>query len=465
MKAHYDIAVIGAGPAGMAAAIIASGNGASVALFDEQAAAGGQIYRSITRQRLADQGVLGEEYYQGLELVEKLGASGVDHIAGATVWQVSTDREIGVSKAGASSLLMADQIIIATGAMERAFPVSGWTLPGVMGAGAAQVLLKSSGVLMPDAVFAGTGPLLYLVAHQYMRAGGAIRAVLDTTPRGNYLRALPHLPAALSQIGVIFKGQRWIRELRAAGIPFVRGVQDVRCVGIAVLEAVEYRKGKRWTRVETDHLLLHQGVVPNANLAMAAGCKHIWNDAQLCWHAQTGDWYESDIAGIAVTGDGAAISGAVAARMSGEIAALGAVCRGGFITDEERNKQAAETRRALAAETRLRPFLDALFKPQQTFRAPVDDATIVCRCEEVTAGEIRDAAQLGCGDTNQLKQHTRCGMGPCQGRLCSLTASEILAQENGKPIAHLAPPRQRAVAKPLLLGELAALCDAPVDGG
>ena len=184
MKDHYDIAIIGAGPAGMTAATVAGNHGASVLLVDEQPEAGGQIYRAVGSQTIKDINIRGPDYYIGRGLVSALRGSGVETINGATVWQVSEDREIGVSRDGVARLIKADQVIIATGAQERPFPVPGWTLPGVMNAGGAQVLLKSSGVAMPDAVFIGTGPLLYLVAYQYLKAGVAIRAILDTTPRG-----------------------------------------------------------------------------------------------------------------------------------------------------------------------------------------------------------------------------------------------------------------------------------------
>lgn len=465
MKTHYDIAIIGAGPAGMAAAITASAYGAAVAVFDEQPAAGGQIYRAVSRQGLVDKRVFGPEYYQGLVQVEEFAACDAEHITGATIWQVSCEREIGVSKDGASHLLTAGQIIIATGAMERPFPVPGWTLPGVMGVGAAQVLLKSSGIVFSNAVFVGTGPLLYLVAYQYLRAGVEIRAILDTTPRANYLRALPHVPAAIANIADLKKGRRWIKELRAAGIPFIRGVQDIRCVGNETVEAVEYRKGGRWTSIETDNVLLHQGVVPNTNLSMSVGCKHVWNDAQLCWHAAVDDWYESDIGGVAIAGDSASIGGAVAACHVGDVAALGALHRGGFITKGKRDDQSCAARRVLATETRMRPFLNAMFRPPDRLRIPKDNATTVCRCEEVTARQIRDAVEEGCADTNQLKSFTRCTMGACQGRFCALTAAEIIAQETGTSVTKIAPPRQRPVVKPLLLGELENLSITSESGG
>jgi NADPH-dependent 2,4-dienoyl-CoA reductase/sulfur reductase-like enzyme len=459
---HYDIAVIGAGPAGIAAACLAAKHGATVLLLDEQMRPGGQIYRNIANQTIKNRQILGVDYYKGDNLVQELTTSNVNHVDGATCWQVSGEHEIGYSKDGVAYLVHAEQIIIATGAMERPLPVSGWTLPGVMNAGAAQILLKSSGVTIEDAVFIGTGPLLYLIAYQYFQAGIAIGAILDITPRGNYLKALPHLPAAFADLGGLLKGWGWIRQIRKAGIPLIKGIEDIKLSGKNALERVEYLRKGKWHQIATKSALLHQGVVPNVNLAMACGCKHQWNEAQLCWHAVTDDWAESNIDGIVVTGDGAGIGGALAAETSGRIAALGALCRSGRISQEIRNQTAAPLRRALAREMRIRPFLDTLFQPGDRFRIPMDDATIVCRCEEVTAGTIRQAVADGCLGPNQLKSFTRCGMGPCQGRSCGLTVSEIIAHERDVPVTEAGAFRLRFPIKPLSLGELADLAVEPV---
>jgi len=461
VKDQYDIAVIGAGPAGMAAAMLAAKHGASTLLLDEQARVGGQIYRNISSQTIKDENILGPDYYKGQNLTRELAASNVDHISETTVWQVSAEREIGISKDGTARLLHADQIIIATGAMERPFPVPGWTLPGVMNAGAAQILLKSSGVVIPDAVFIGTGPLLYLIAYQYLQAGIPVRAILDTTPRGNYFRALPHLPAAFSNLAGLLKGQGWIRQIRKAGIPFIKGVEDVKLSGENALEMVEYKRKGKWQQIGTNHALLHQGVVPNTNLAMACGCKHRWNESQLCWHAVTDDWLETDIQGIAIAGDGGSIGGALAAEYSGRIAALGALHRYGAISQEVRDQLAVPLRQALQREMRIRPFLDTLFQPGEQFRIPKEDTTIVCRCEEVTLGTIRQAVNDGCLGPNQLKSFTRCGMGPCQGRSCGLTISEIIAQLCNKPVSDIGAFRLRFPIKPLMLGELADMAVEP----
>ena len=457
MNGHYDIVVVGAGPAGMAAATVAAKHGARALLLDEQPVAGGQIYRAVSRPTLTDRNVLGPDYYQGQDLIAELEASGAEHQTGATVWQLSAEREIGVSKDGVAQLLTADQIIIATGAQERPFPVSGWTLPGVMTAGGAQVLLKSAGLAASDAVFAGTGPLLYLVANQYLKAGIAIRAILDTTPRGNSLRALPHLPAAMMSIGALMKGRRWIAELRAAGIPFIKGVEDLKLIGTDALSAVEYRHRQHWERIDTSRVFLHQGIVPNVNLAMAAGCAHRWSNAQLCWHAVTDTWAETDVPGVAIAGDGAAVNGALAAECLGRIAAYGALHRCARLDATLRNRLSAPSREILARERRLRPFLDAMFRPSRQFRIPEDDATLVCRCEEVPAARVRESVDLGCIGPNQLKGFSRCGMGPCQARMCGLTISEMIAERRGVSVAEVGALRLRPPVKPLMLGELAAL--------
>jgi NADPH-dependent 2,4-dienoyl-CoA reductase/sulfur reductase-like enzyme len=461
MKDHYDIAVVGAGPAGMAAATVAAEHGADVVLFDEQPLAGGQIYRALSRQTLADRRVLGPDYYHGEALITALQNGGAEHVADTTVWEVTPERAIGISSAGTARLLSADQVILATGAQERPFPVPGWALAGAMSAGAAQVLLKSAGLAEPDAVFAGTGPLLYLVANQYLKAGIPIRAILDTTPRTNSLGALPHLPGALMGAAALVKGRRWITELRNAGIPFVNAVEHLKVTGDESVTGVEYAHRGAWHRIDTDRVFLHQGVVPNVNLAMATGCTHRWSDAQLCWHAVTDAWGESDMAGVAIAGDGAAINGARAAEYAGRIAAYGALHRCARLDAQSRDRLAKPCRQALARERRGRAFLDRLFRPADQFRIPEDDSTIVCRCEEVTAARVRESVALGCLGPNQLKGFSRCGMGPCQARMCGLTLSEIIAQSRKVPVAEVGALRLRPPVKPLMLGELAALAVPP----
>src|SRR5436189_2444006 len=187
----YDLVVIGGGPAGLAAASLAARAGLSTVLFDENPGVGGQIYRGITSTPLVNRTILGEDYWAGEALAAEAKASGAAIVTGATVWSLDPQKIVGVSIDGKARMIAAERVIIATGSLERPFPVPGWTLPGVMSAGAAQTALKAQG-LVPTGrtVMAGSGPLLWLLAAQLLRAGAKIEAVLDTAPRIHWLRAL-----------------------------------------------------------------------------------------------------------------------------------------------------------------------------------------------------------------------------------------------------------------------------------
>jgi NADPH-dependent 2,4-dienoyl-CoA reductase/sulfur reductase-like enzyme len=204
-----------------------------------------------------------------------------------------------------------------------------------------------------------------------------------------------------------------------------------------------------------DTLLLHQGVVPHVNLAMATGCRHEWDRTQLCWRPVVDAWGASSVVGVSVAGDGAGIEGAEAAEHAGRLAALDAAHRLDVLSRDRRDQIAQEfwAKRRLA--TVGRGFLDRWFRPHPEFRVP-DDATIVCRCEEVTAGQIRDSVRLGCPGPNQMKAYLRCGMGPCQGRLCGLTVTEIMAEARGVSPTEVGYYRLRAPMKPVPLRDLAA---------
>ncbi|HLI11504.1 MAG TPA: NAD(P)/FAD-dependent oxidoreductase [Alphaproteobacteria bacterium] len=456
LRESYDLAVIGAGPAGLAAAARAAGLGVATVLFDEQPAPGGQIYRGVTETPLRERAVLGADYWHGADLVAPLRASGADYVAGAAVWSVSREGEIGVSIAGAARLIRARRVILATGALERPFPIPGWTLPGVMTAGAAQILLKSSGLVAQGAVvLAGTGPLLWLLAAQYRRAGARIAAMLDTTPPENRRAALPHLPAFLAS-PYFRKGLALLREVKGS-LRIIRDVGAIAARGDGRLREVVYRSGDgAEERLPADTLLLHQGVAPNLNLANSIGCKQEWDATQLCFAPVVDEWGASSVDLVAIAGDGAGIAGAQAAEERGRLAALDAACRLGRIDKARRDREAAPHRTALRRAERGRAFLDLLYRPRRSHRIPAGD-TIVCRCEEVTAQQITETVALGCTGPNQMKSFLRCGMGPCQGRLCGLTVTELIAAARGVSPAEVGYYRLRPPVKPITLEELAGL--------
>jgi NADPH-dependent 2,4-dienoyl-CoA reductase/sulfur reductase-like enzyme len=451
LASSYDLAVIGGGPAGMAAAALAASAGVQTVLFDENPGLGGQIYRGITANPVKNRAILGEDYWAGASLAAEAKASGALVVNGATVWSLDLDRKIGVSIAGKARMIDAQRVIIATGSLERPFPVPGWTLPGVMTAGAAQTALKAQG-LVPDGrtVMAGCGPLLWLLAAQMLRAGVKIEAILDTSTRKYWPQALLHLPEFMLS-PYWSKGLALLREVKAK--VKVIGIDAVRAEGKGKLEEVVYQAGGREQRIRADLLLLHQGVVPNVNLANAAGVAHRWNQRQLCFEPVLDQDFASSVPGIAVAGDGAGIAGGTAAAERGRIAAIAAV-RALNPTASVPDPQTV--RQSLQREEMGRRFLDWVYRPAESFRQP-EGETIVCRCEEITAKQVRDMAAIGCEGPNQMKAFLRCGMGPCQGRLCGLTVTELIAETRGTTPDEVGYYRLRPPVKPISLAELASL--------
>lgn len=458
-----ELLVVGAGPAGLAAATLAARHGVDVMLVDEQPTPGGQIYRAITTTPLRNHDTLGKDYWHGETLVNAFKRSHARYQPGATVWAVSrmttqdlqSGFEVGYSVAGEARMLHARNIILATGAQERPFPIPGWTLPGVMTAGAAQTMFKTAGIVPGKrTVLAGCGPLLYLVAWQYMNAGVKIEALLDTTAADGLSLAFPHVWGFLRS-PYLAKGLKLVHEVRAKA-RIIRGITALAAVGVDKLDHVRYTADGKIAELPCDQLLLHQGVAPNINLSQAIGVQLRWSETMLCWEPVVDDWGNTNVAAVGIAGDGASITGALAAEHRGRLAALEACRQLGKIDQVSRDREAEVHRKALARAVLGRDFFDRMYRPPEQFRIPAGD-TIVCRCEEVTAAQVREAVKLGCPGPNQLKSFLRCGMGPCQGRFCNGTVTEIIAQERGLTPQEVGHYRLRFPTKPLTLGELASL--------
>jgi len=458
MKQHYQLAIIGAGPAGLAAATLAAEQGVEVVVFDEQAAPGGQIYRAMESipQRRARQ--LGDEYQRGRKLISAFRAGSAKYFPETQVWSLNGQREIGLLRQGQAHTMTADQVVIASGAMERPVPFPGWTLPGVMNAGAGQILFKAHGIVPDDGVvLAGSGPLLLLLAWQYLHAGVGVKALLDVTPMMNHLHALPGVPRALLAGHYITKGIRYKRDLKRAGISTLHNVRSLRAQGKDTLQAVSFLHNGREQSLETAVLLVHFGIIPHTQLGRVAGCRHVWDDSQLCWRPHLDEWGRTSVDGILIAGDGGGIGGARSAEHAGRLAACQALYALGALDRTTRQRLARNDRKWMRDESHIRPFLETFFRISDELLQVADDDTLVCRCEEVSAGQIRAAVADGHRDSNQVKFFTRCGMGPCQGRQCGEAVSHIVAVASGKAVQDIGHYRERPPVNPLTLGQLAGL--------
>ncbi|MBY6112478.1 FAD-dependent oxidoreductase [Halomonas sp. DP1Y21-3] len=510
-KDRARVVVLGAGPAGMAAALRLAEAGLRSLVLDQARAPGGQIYRDLDQPQL-DAAVMGKDYHRGRALVgaflDAARRGEIDYRPGTRVWWIEAlgdalndalddglndAHRLGVrGHDGISRELVAERLIIATGAMERGWPFPGWQLPGVMQAGAAQILMKQGALLTEGPpVLAGNGPLLYLLAWQYLNAGCPPRMILDTAPNLGLARTLRHPLRAWRARGYLAKGARMLAALRRAGVPIVRGVQSLAAEGDQRLTGVRYRRrgDSDEHRLKTDWLLTHMGVVPEPQLPRGLGIEHRWQEAQQAFVPNRRD----DLSvrpGVWLAGDGGGIGGAVNAEREGRLAALAVLddlmdkplddlmaapletpadAKGAAapIPDaDNRRAIARESARAIAKESAAlrrrrrqdlsgRRLLDALFTPPADWVERQPGETLICRCEGVSQAQLKAALEAGPAGPNQLKAFTRCGMGPCQGRLCGTNVSRLMAREQGRDMDEVGYYRIRPPLTSITLGELA----------
>ena len=341
--------------------------------------------------------------------------------------------------------------------MERPVPFRGWTLPGVMNAGAGDILLKTAG-LLPETpvVLAGSGPLLYLVASHLIRKGHPLAAVLDQTPPSNMLKAAPHLPAGLLGLPLLLRGLSMLNDVRKSGTPVYRDVSGIEAQGADRLERVSFfSKGPAHT-LEAATLLYHGGVIPRTHMANALDLPHHWDARQQCWTVACDGCGRTAREGVYVAGDCSRVRGAAVAGIAGELAGLAVAERQEGIGPEEFRRRSAPLLRSLAVQTASKAFLDAWFSPRKDLYAVPDDVA-VCRCENVSAADIREAVRDGLTDINEVKLRTRAGMGNCQGRTCGPALAAIAAETAGRAIPDMGRLHVRSPLRPVPLSALLRL--------
>lgn len=454
--ATCSIVIVGAGPAGTRAAATLAAAGLRATVVDEAPRSGGQIYRrqppGFSRPARALYGFEAGKAQALHATFDSLGPA-IDHRPESMVWGRDGDR---LQLCGPQGLeeIAARSVILATGAMDRIIPVPGWTQPGVYSLGGAQVVLKHQAcVIGSRPVFVGTGPLLYLIAWQYAKAGAAPAAVLDAARLPGQLRALPGLAVNAPMLA---KGLWFAGWLKAHGVPLVTGaaataIEDAGAEGLRV----RYRAAGRDHAVTGDAVGLGHGLQPEGQLADLFGCRRRFDAGSRLWLPELDADGRTSVAGVYAAGDGACIRGADAAEAAGELAAMALLADVGRPVDAARR---AGLHRRLARLDRFRRALERAFPYPAEQAAAVPDDTIVCRCEVVRAGEVRRAAaDWGITEMNRLKAMTRCGMGRCQGRLCGGPAAEILAVATGRPVEDVGRLRAQPPLKPVAPAIHAAL--------
>ncbi|MFG2558813.1 NAD(P)/FAD-dependent oxidoreductase [Streptomyces sp. NPDC048496] len=437
------LAVVGAGPAGLAAAVTAADHGLDVVLLDSAVTPGGQYYRSpADGLGAARPGAFHHGWSVFAELSARLAAhrdsGAIRHLADHHVWTVERAGDgdwilHAVTGSGGDHRIAvpARRLLLATGAHERQLPFPGWTLPGVVSAAGAQAMLKS-GLVLPGRriVVAGSGPLLQAVALSLTRAGAGVPALVEASGYGAYARnplvlaVNPGKAAEAVRYGVAL-ARAGVRVLSHRAVTDVHGEDRVEAVTVSQVD-------HRWRplpgtgrRIACDALAVGHGLVPQLELAVAVGC-----GTRVCadgTHAVVLDeQLRTTVPGVWAAGETGGIGGVELALCEGELAALSVLreVRGGVRRGVARRAVALlRSGRSLRAFAAL---MGAVHRPGAGWSEWLADDTEVCRCEEATAGRIRAACEeLGAGDTRTVKLLTRAGMGWCQGRTCGFAVREL----------------------------------------
>ncbi|MCX5203591.1 NAD(P)/FAD-dependent oxidoreductase [Streptomyces sp. NBC_00237] len=454
----YDLAVVGAGPAGLAAAVAAGRLGLRVALLDSAARTGGQFYRhpapGLRARRPEALHHAWQAYRDRAQRLDALVAAGrVHHLAEHHVWAVtgeagewSVHAVLGPDGAQERRTVRAAALLLATGAYERQLPFPGWTLPGVVGAGGAQAMLKA-GLVLPGRriVVAGSGPLLLAVAGSLAAAGADVPTVVEASGYAGYARrpgALVANPGKLAEGAVhaaaLLRHRVPVRTRSA--VTEVHGKERVEAVTVSRLDRDWRPVPGTATRIPCDALAVGHGLVPQLEPATGIGCAtRLTPDGT---HAlAVDDRQRTTVPGVWSAGETGGVGGAELALLEGELAALDIAGKGGKGREDRARRR-----------DRLRRFADSMavaHAPRPGWTGWLGDDTDVCRCEEVTAGQVREAVDgLGARDARTVKLLTRAGMGWCQGRMCG-PAVACLAGD-----ASDTAPR-RPFACPVTLGQLA----------
>ncbi|UCF94695.1 MAG: FAD-dependent oxidoreductase [Desulfobacterales bacterium] len=462
-RRQVPIVIVGGGPAGLSAALAAARTGTRVLVIDENLQAGGQIYRQLPQTfQVSDPAGLGADYADGRALLGEVRrlSDAIEIWNDALVWSVFESNQLAVARKDELILLEAQAIIVATGAYERPVPLPGWTLPGVMTAGGAQVLLKSQRVRPGRRVLlAGTGPLQLVVADQMLNAGLEVVALAESA---STLGAWRFLPDLMRRPVLLMQGLTYMYRLKRAGVRMLRshvltGIQGTSAVERATICKVDSRgrpiAGDHKT-FDVDTVCIGYGLIPSIWLTSLLGCRHVYSPLVGGWVPYFDQNMQTDQPGVFVAGDGAGIAGVLVAKMQGTIAGLQAAAQAGRISQNHAVQAALPQLRQLESMGKFRRALDRIYRIYPDLYGNVTDETIVCRCEGITAGAIRQAVRAGTMNLNDIKKRTRSGMGYCQGTNCQPAIAAILAREFAADPAKINMLTPRPPARPIPLSLL-----------
>jgi len=451
-----EVLVIGAGPGGLSAAIAARSAGAAVMVVDERAQPGGQYFKQVSIDP-ADAAAPDRQHREGAALIETARRLGVEIRSGLTIWGAFEPGLFAAVAEGRSHRFAPKATIVATGAYERGWPVPGWTLPGVMTTGAAQTLWRTARRLPGRRVLiAGNGPLNLQLAAELIEGGAEVVAVVEAAPRPGSAKLGALCTMLATAPSLVRDGLRYHLRRRSVAAEMIHGrvVASVARSGHGLVVQVDSATPSTSAprSFEADVLCLGYGFEPSNELLRVLGCGHDLDPVRRHLVTRRDDCGRTDVAGIHALGDCTGLGGARAALAEGTIVGLSVAQDLGHAIDE------AQRERARAMLRRHRRFQRALWDlyaapPYSARRATAE--TVICRCEEVTLGQIEQALAENMTSTGAIKRRTRLGMGRCQGRYCAPVLEALLAERLGKERGEFTGFAPRVPVKPVSIGELA----------
>lgn len=456
MAEEVEIAVVGAGPAGLSAALEARRLGAEVLLIDEGAEPGGQYY--MQPHTLAAQARDSAQIAEGRALLAEARDAGVRLLREVQVWGFFQPMTLALNGPDGCFEIEPKRLIVATGAHDRSLAFPGWTLPGVLTPGAVQRLIKAEAVALgPRVVLAGSGPFLLVVARQLLEAGIEIAAYVESARiTGAGLLGLARRPGAWNELGGLVRMllQNRVPLHLGSAVVEARGRKGLECVAIAKLDRHGAPLEGEPVIVDSSILAVAYGFRPACELTAVAGCAHGYDDRQggrFCRVER--DTGRTSVEDIYAAGEVTGIAGMRAAREEGRIAGLAAARSLGHWSSGAhwRLRWARRQRRRAQA---FADFVNASFAPPAGLAEIITDETLLCRCEDVRAGEARAAVAAGARTASAVKMWTRCGMGPCQGRICGWSLARSIARLSGQPLAEIGDNEPRIPIKPVPLGAI-----------
>jgi D-hydroxyproline dehydrogenase subunit alpha len=478
MPIERDLIVIGGGPAGISAATVAADAGLRVTLLEDRPTLGGQIYKQPpVGYEVLQPDQMGKEYQVARKLLAALERTDAEIRTGHTVWGVWDQvdyKDVSVyTESGESLVFQAPDVIVATGAYDRPVPFPGWTLPGVLTAGGAQSMVKIQKVVPGSRILmAGSGPLILAFSCQLHELGANIVGIVEAAPSPGYWQRLKLAASAgLQSAGLLREGIGYLNYVRRHNIPMYYGHAIARAEGeTEVTGAVIQQIDADWNPVpgtvkgiDADTVCIGYGFLPSTEILKTIGCELEYNEQLGGQIPVRTRLMETSVPGVYAVGDGSGVAGAPASIAEGRIAALSVAARSGALPRTRARARVRRELRSWDAIQRFRTALDDTYRIRPGIYNWMADDTIICRCEEVTAGEIRKFVGAS-EDPNYAKSLTRASMGLCQGRNCSRTVSWLVARETGQDPVQIMSLNARPPAKPVPLGVVADTAASPMRG-